>query len=496
MRSSKKQNSDVQHSLRPQLQWLFVAVLVMMVAFIYRNAFSIPFHFVEVDGIQNNIVVKSPSMFIEKMLTLKGLAQRPLSVLSYTLNYAVGGEDVFGYHLVNWLIHVLNILLVFVIARRWVRLPMLATAIFALHPLASACASQLFGRPYSLAAFFMLIALERLSRPRAPNQNFFTVKEIAIQSALFVLMLLSKQSFVFFPVLVAWHEWKLRHFKLASMLTRNTWKAWALAACTLALIAAFCLSYASSLKEPAHIGPLDWALSQLGNAVWLPAFYILPFQLSFLHYLPYYDSMAHPDVLIGIALVGFAAWVTWRYRTSHGWLLGAMLITLLPTNSFFPKNEVIREWRLYPSLAFFALWAAELSAPIFVVKTRRYLAYTATAASAIYLLSFAVTIERQNEHYQTPVGLWLSVLNSYPNFADAANNAGHFLLLADHNPKEALKYFLIAQRIDPTIAIYAENTGRAYAALNEFEKAEAERKKAKAIFERYGVHTFASGPDK
>ena len=42
------------------------------------------------------------------------IAGRPLSSLSFALNYAAGGLDVFGYHVVNIALHTLSALLLWV----------------------------------------------------------------------------------------------------------------------------------------------------------------------------------------------------------------------------------------------------------------------------------------------------------------------------------------------------------------------------------------------
>jgi hypothetical protein len=489
MRSLKKQNLSLPSSKPRSIPsaitpWIFVAALLIVVAGTYQNAFSIPFHYVEMQGIRDNVVVRDLAAFSNKMLTLKGLSQRPLSVLSYAMNYATGGENVFGYHLVNLLIHIFNIVLLFVVARRWVHLPIVATAIFALHPLASAGASQLFGRPYSLATFFMLLALERLSRLASQQKIFFTAQEVLIQSALFLLMILSKQSLVFFPIVALFYAWRIHGFQQPRL--RAPWTIWIFGAATLTLLALFCLSYTASLRDAAPLGIIDWALSQLGNAHVLFRLYVLPFQLSYLHELTYYTRASDPHVLLGAGIVCTAIWVTLRYRNTHGWLLGAMLISLIPTNSLFPKNEVIREWRLYPSLVFFSLWAAEMFSVVLADMNRRFLRGCATIALSALLLCFAVTIHRQNSAYQTPLKLWLSVLNKYPNYADAANNIGHFFFSMHKEPEEALKYFQMAQKLDPTVFVYAKNASKAYAAMREFEKAQSEADKADAIYMRYG----------
>src|SRR5439155_11484434 len=69
----------------------------------------------------------------------ESLVYRPVTTLSYLLNYTVlgNGEKVAGYHVVNFLLHWLNAWLVFLIVRRIggrLDIAALAACIFAVHP--------------------------------------------------------------------------------------------------------------------------------------------------------------------------------------------------------------------------------------------------------------------------------------------------------------------------------------------------------------------------
>jgi hypothetical protein len=89
---------------------------------------------------------------------------RPVTTLSYLLNYAVlgNGENPFGYHLVNLLLHLANVLLVFAIARRLTRSMWLAwsvTAVWAIHPVLTEAVTNVVGRGDLLATLGVLAAL-------------------------------------------------------------------------------------------------------------------------------------------------------------------------------------------------------------------------------------------------------------------------------------------------------------------------------------------------
>src|SRR3954454_18688873 len=121
------------------------AVLVVgAILVVHHRVYTIPFMYSEIAGIARNKVVADLGLFAERMLTPRGLVERPISVLSYALDHAVYGGSVAGYHVTNVAIHCVNALLVMALAARFFAAPLAAGLVFALHPLATACVSQIF----------------------------------------------------------------------------------------------------------------------------------------------------------------------------------------------------------------------------------------------------------------------------------------------------------------------------------------------------------------
>src|SRR5262245_60649791 len=62
---------------------------------------------------------------------------RPLTLLTYWLNYQIGGGDPLGYHLLNLLLHLGAVLLVYECLTHLIgeSAALVASAIFAIHPL-------------------------------------------------------------------------------------------------------------------------------------------------------------------------------------------------------------------------------------------------------------------------------------------------------------------------------------------------------------------------
>jgi len=126
---------------------------------------------------------------------------RPLRTISYVLDYAVWGINPFGYHLTNILLHVLNCLCLYGIVRiifESERIALLASLLFAVHPLHTDVVSYLSGRRDVLFSFFYLLGFCFFLSYRKRGK-FASL--IAVLSC-FLLSMLSKEMAASFPFLL------------------------------------------------------------------------------------------------------------------------------------------------------------------------------------------------------------------------------------------------------------------------------------------------------
>jgi hypothetical protein len=198
--------------------------------------------------------------------------RHPLTLMSLLIDYQLFGDQPWGYHLVNLLLHMANTLLLF----RCLRLltgavgrSAMVAALFALHPLHVESVAWVTERKDVLGTFFLLLALRAYA--------WYAVSPKAARMALvaipFLLSLLAKSMWVTFPfVLLLLDYWPLRRL--------DTWRRlvvekWSLFAITAAICIATMLSQkgrpgAAALSEAAEL-PFPY---RLGNAF-----------LSYFHYL-------------------------------------------------------------------------------------------------------------------------------------------------------------------------------------------------------------------
>ena len=151
---------------------LYILLLAIVVFCVYANSLKGPFLFDDEVLIKNNPLIKSvfniPVLFKKDIFANSATAApisnsyRPLQTISYAVDHFLWGQDTYGYHLTNVLLHIINVLLVLLIAQRLFRNaygPYFVALLFGIHPVNTSCVSYIAGRADVLSASFMLTAL-------------------------------------------------------------------------------------------------------------------------------------------------------------------------------------------------------------------------------------------------------------------------------------------------------------------------------------------------
>jgi hypothetical protein len=149
---------------------LFLLALAALTVAVYWPTLTVPFYLDDFPGI-----VENPRLHdVTDLQAIWQFApQRFVGSLSFAANYALHGNEVLGYHVANLAIHLLAGLALFALSsalvrspvvdaesRPWVRwVPLVATALFLLHPLQTQAVTYVVQRYASLAAMFYLGAL-------------------------------------------------------------------------------------------------------------------------------------------------------------------------------------------------------------------------------------------------------------------------------------------------------------------------------------------------
>lgn len=144
-------------------------------------------------------------------------AYLPLKTLSYALDYKIWGLRPFGYHLTNLLLHILNSVLVFLIAWKiWRKrtLALFVALFFSLHPTRVESVAWVTARKDVLSGFFLLVSFytylvyesaSSLQAPeKAPRRPFKLAPGLVFGSSVlaFGLSLLSKPTGMCQPLII------------------------------------------------------------------------------------------------------------------------------------------------------------------------------------------------------------------------------------------------------------------------------------------------------
>lgn len=301
-----------------------------------------------------------------------GRVYRPVTLVSFLWNYAVAGngENGAGYHVANFLLHAINVLLVYELAlllfRRRREPAFLAAGLWAVHPINTECVTNVAGRADLLAAVAVLAGLLLYTRMNAWTGG----RRWLAAAGLFAIATLGEFSkenaAVLVGVLLLWDlsfgigQWR-------EGLSRRI-PAYAAATAALLLLWWMRLRILSPLSWPELpyvanplIGSGFWAarltaLKVIGLDLWLLA---CPIALSSDRSFNQIPLAGTGDVAAWATLLlvsGFLAVAVARRRRDPliFWTAGFAGLTLLPTsNLLFPIGTIMAERFLYlPCIAF------------------------------------------------------------------------------------------------------------------------------------------------
>jgi len=402
---------------------------------------------------------------------------RPLTYLTFWLNYQVGGGDPLGYHAVNLLLHLAAVLLALECFRQVLpeRAAVVAAAIFAVHPIETEAVDYVWARSILLATVFCLASWWCWLRGR----TWAAV-------AWFAAALLAKEECAAFPLVLLLFDRK-RLGAIAAMLGLS-------AAAGARVLYATAVTPGAPAGLQAGISPWHYFLAQ-GTVVWrYLRLLVVPWGFT-----------VDPEITVPPAWLGLAAWIAivalvlWgRRHTAVQWAIAGLLL-LIPSSSIFPAADLAADRRMYlPMIGFaaaagllltrvkppaVAAAAAGVLAIISVVRTQVWMTDASLWEEAVTRAPGKVRPKIQLAR-ALPAAKALELLsqarNLAPNDPSVAAETGK-IFLAEGQADAALQEFGRALALDPRDARNVNNRGVALEALGQTEAARADFERALAM---------------
>ena len=470
--------------VRVKVLALIAITLLALVA--YQGSFSAQFHLDDYHQIVNNPGVRNIApvgrFFTDPTVgsaQAGSLSYRPLTHLSFALSYALSGYGVTGYHVFNFILHILCSLLVFLIAARVTAasgeggpgVALAAALIFALHPVMTNAVTYISGRAVLLASVFYLAGIYSFLRFREKDRLAWAW---AAASPLFYMLgLMSKEMAVSMPaVCVAYDMLFATHRQSADGGRKYTRLLYHLSyvAVLAIFLAARKLVLGYATVEGGALGTGHYMLSEARALLIYLRVMLLPVNLNTDYNLP--PTFAF-DIKVAAALIllalAAATLIAMRKRKPAAVFFGIwFIVALAPESMFFPITDIAEEYRLYLPAA--GLITALVLVAFAALRSRRSLP---RVAAALVLVMLVMLTYSRNGVWATECTFWADVAAKSPRSARAFLGLGQaYLREGDYaRAVAALKKSLEVEPVNVWAAGVHNDIGLCYLNIGQYEKA-------------------------
>jgi len=509
---------------------LHILVISILGLLIYSNTFNVPFTFDDKPNIANNPAIKNIHLLLDAAQAKAGIldpllkpamASRIVGYATFALNYRVHGLSVFGYHLVNIVIHLGNAVLVYFLAILLLEaataaspdspengegtsrlIAFLSALLFVSHPVQTQAVTYVVQRFASLATFFYLLSVFGYlkSRSGCKMQPYYM---ISLASA--VLAMKTKEFSFTLPFVLGLIEimfFKEKFFKRAVYLL-----PFALSILIIPLTILASNGSASSLEFGASpdIGRWDYFLTQLTVIIVYLKLLVLPISQNLDYDYPLYHSFFTPRVLASVFVLGSLISLgifLWTVSKKEVWYARRALvaafgifwffITLSAESSIVIIKDFIFEHRLYlPSIGLFIAFITLVTVLKDALGSKsNFLGRFVVPCAGVMILIYADATYARNMVWLDEITLWRDTVNKSPRKSRPRNN----LAIAYYDGwilDKALEENRISLNLKPDPGVHV-NIGNDYLRMKEFEKARKEFTEAAALKPAYEKAYFGS----
>ncbi|XP_047453361.1 protein O-mannosyl-transferase TMTC3 isoform X2 [Mugil cephalus] len=497
------------------VSWKEILLLTGLVVGCYWNSLSCGFVFDDVSAILDNKDLR-PSTPIRNLFLndfwgtpmaeeRSHKSYRPLTVLTFRLNYLFSELSAASYHLFNVILHAVVCVLFLRVCRLFLdkTSSLVAALLFAVHPIHTEAVTGVVGRAELLSSIFLLAAFLAYTKSTGADHSIVWTP-IALTVILVAAATLCKEQGITVVGICCVHEvFVAQGFTLPMLLDtlrqvlqgkdgfpyavlQTLLKLIVLVISTLLLVIIRVQVIQSQLPvftrfdNPAAVSPTPTRQLTFNYLLPVNAWLLLnPSELCCdwtMGTIPLVESLLdlrNLATLVFYSFLGLLAYHSLRYRHSSAKIvIMALSLIVLPfvpaSNLFFPVGFVVAERVLYvPSMGFCVLVAHGFK----IVSHKGHLKKISWLIIGVLLTTHAVKTFNRNWDWESEYTLFTSALKVNKNNAKLWNNVGH-ALENQNNYAKALQYFLQATRVQPDDIGAHMNVGRTYKNLNKSKEAE------------------------
>jgi len=428
----------VEHATAPIPLWAWAALLLVVTLVAFAPTFGA--QFIKWDDqfyVEENPLLPDPDGLrkIWDPISREAPEYYPILFGSYWLEYRLWGLDPRPYHATTLALHLANVGLVLLLARRlgaagWVAAG--AAALFAVHPVQVASVAWISELKNTLSGLFYLVAFLLYLRHRRTGRW----GAYAGCLASFVAALLSKTQTVTFPMSLVLAEWLLLRRREVPLQRAAGGVAARVAPMFALCIPAGLLTMYFDQHPHTPAFPLVDRLVIASNAVWFYLrTFLAPVRLSPV-YAAWHPVAADPSwwmAAVGLCLGGVALGAVWRHIPAlTRWGMLHFLVSLLPVLGFVPFTyetyTMVADHFLYlPCIGGGVALAAGVDRLLARLPSGRMVRHTAAAVGVLIVAACAAQTYAEATHWRTNVSFWTRVRDRDPNgFLGHFNLGNHY----------------------------------------------------------------------
>ena len=459
-----------------------LALICVCGVIIYFATVHSPFIYDDAHAIEDNPYIKNLSKF-QQMVGVQNIFNRSILLFTFSVNHAIGQLDVFGYHLINLMLHLcVGIMLYFLtmelltienpaLTPTFQRLPLAVSLIHIFNPINVESVTYLSSRSSVLVTLFYLSSFYlfiRFVNSKEKKKKWKNIHYPIVILFLFYLGLGTKEIIVTLPIIAVLYLW-------VHSSTKNFHKFLPeLAVILIPLIIYLLYRYVQMgnllvIKTDPYSYMIDRSLYILTQIKVVISYYfvklIFPINLNFEPDIRlvsgFLDWEWVVSLIIGVCIaIGIFYQKSILLKCAFIWAL----ITILPTSSIIPLKQIATEHRTYlPGLGInMGLGILFLRG----VSHRKLIPPTLFIFLVIYGL---LTIKRSLD-YRSEINLWQDTVRKSPYKSMVHNNMGT-AYLSKERLKEARKSFEVSSALSPSSTDPYINMGHIHARNKEWDKA-------------------------
>lgn len=433
---------------------------------------SLSFDFVNWDDdyyVINNLQVTNPTTenLVKFFIEGNTANYHPITMLSLTLNYVLGGENAFGYHLFNLIFHLINSLLLYIwVKKTWPKqdyLPFFVAGVFALHPMHVESVAWISSRKDVLFFCFYFLGLINYHQYCQQNKK----KRLGLTLLFFILSGLSKPTAVIFPFHLLLVDYLLERKLSIRILTEKVPFGIVSVLIGLATIYVQTDAGAVSIETYSILERVQLASYAINSYV---AKFLLPLDLS-----SFYPYPSIPFVglvsLAPVLFLGFTGLCIWRWKAHRGVVFGmlfflssiALLVQLVTVGSTIISER-------YTYLAYVGLSIAVYFILEALFFSRIEKKEPVAISIGVVLLLFSLLSFNRAKVWENGETLWTDAINKFPEVAGSWGGRGVYYRLQKQYSK-ALQDLNQAVKLNPNEAMFYSNRGNIYFDLGRDEEA-------------------------